>query len=85
VREEFLDCEVVREGVDIEGEAQVGFGGVEDGAASHNARVVDEDGWVADCEADGLCGEREGFAGGDVAFEVVDRGALVWSELGWRK
>jgi hypothetical protein len=46
--EELLRKEVVRECVDVEREADVGFGGVEDALSFRDAGVVDQDGWVAE-------------------------------------
>ena len=46
---------VVREGVDFEEEAGLGFGAAEDGAAAADAGVVDEDGGCAEGGADGGC------------------------------
>jgi hypothetical protein len=44
---EFFHEQVVGDGVDVEGEADVFFGGVENGFAAGNTSVKDDDGWVA--------------------------------------
>lgn len=64
----------MREGVHVEGEADVCFGGVEDGFAAGAAGIVDEDGGVAEGAADGGGGGGDGVFGGEVALEVVDGG-----------
>lgn len=74
VGEELLGGPVVGEGVDVEGEADVALGGVEDRLADDDAGVVDEDGGVADLGADFGRHRGDGLGGGDVALEVVDVG-----------
>lgn len=78
-REELLGEEVVGEGVYVEGEADVFFGGVEDGFSAGAAGVVDEDGGVAEGAADGGGGGIDGVFGGEVALEEVDGGG----SCGW--
>jgi len=50
---ELLREEIVRNGVDIEGEVNVELGGVEDGLAARAARIVDQNRRVAIHGADG--------------------------------
>jgi hypothetical protein len=74
VWEEDLHEEVVRDGVDVEGEADVLLSRLEDGLAAGNTGVQDQDGWVADLGLDlGLDFKEAGLVG-DVALEVVDVG-----------
>jgi hypothetical protein len=63
---------VVGEGVDVKGESEVGFGGVEDGFAAGDPGVVDEDCWLSMLISD-LFG-RSSDCGwlGDVAGVVGD-------------
>lgn len=72
--EELVREQVVRDCVDVEGEADVLLGRVEDGLAARDAGVEDKDGWVADGFADLSSDGGEGGGGGDVTFEVVDVG-----------
>lgn len=60
--QELLREVVVAEGVYFEGEVDVLFGGFEDGFAARDARVVDEDGGVAERGADlrGCAGDGGG-------------------------
>jgi len=77
----------VGEGVYVKGEADVLFGRLENGPALDDAGVVDEDCGVADAGADLLGYGGDGLGGGDVAFEVVDFGALRgvrWVDFGGR-
>lgn len=62
------------EGVDVEGQADVGFGAVEDRLAFCDARVVDEDRGRAEVRADGGSGRGNGGGGCEVAFEEFDGG-----------
>lgn len=72
--QELLGQDVVRDGVDVEGEADVLLGALEDGLSACDTGVEDEDGGVADGAAD-LSGDRgDGGRVGDVALEVVDVG-----------
>lgn len=50
----------MRERVDVEGEADVGLGGCEDGFAARAAGVVDQDGGGAEGGADRGCGGGDG-------------------------
>lgn len=63
---------VVGECVDAEGQVEVALGGVEDGFAARDARVVDEDCWAAQGGADLAGGGFDGGGGGEVAVEEVD-------------
>ena len=58
--------------VDAEGQVEVALGGVEDGFAACDARVVDEDCGVAQGGADLAGGGFDGGGGGEVAVEEVD-------------
>lgn len=71
---ELLGEDVVRDGVDVEGEPDVLLGGLEDGLSAGNAGVQDEDGGVADGAADLGSDRGDGGRVGDVALEVVDVG-----------
>lgn len=51
--EKLLCEEVVADGVDVEGEADVVLGGVEDGLAARAAGIVDQNGGVTEGGADG--------------------------------
>jgi hypothetical protein len=51
---------VVGEGIDLEGEVEILLGRVEDGLATGDAGVVDEDSWVAEGAADGGSGGGDG-------------------------
>lgn len=72
--QELLGKDVVRDGVDIEGEPDVLLCRFEDGLSARYTGVQDEDGGVADGAADLGCNGRDGRGVGDVAFEVVDVG-----------
>jgi hypothetical protein len=52
--QEFLDGEPVRDGVDLECFADLGFGLVENGLAAGDSGIVDEDGWRAMLFSDGV-------------------------------
>lgn len=87
--EEFADQAEVGEDVDGEGLVDGGVGAGEDGSASGDAGVVDEDGGGAVSGADGGGGFVDGGGGGDVAVVEVDvgccwgRGELVrWGSRG---
>lgn len=55
-----LDEEVVGESVYVEGEADVGFGGCEDGLATGATGIVDEDGRGTEGGADARSGRLDG-------------------------
>lgn len=73
VRQELLGEVVVGEGVDLEGQVEVFLGGVEDGLATGDAGIVDQDRGVAKRAADGGGSGADGRGGGQVALEEADR------------
>lgn len=80
VWEELLYEEIVREGVYVEGEADVEFSGGEDIFASRAACVVDEYGGVADCGFYGGCNRSDALRVSEVAFEELDGWGCCWCE-----
>lgn len=72
--EELLGEEVMREGIHVEGEADVVLAGLEDGFATSTAGIVDKDGGIAEGGTDGGCGGYNGGLGGEIALEVLHRG-----------
>lgn len=60
----------MREGINVEGKANVFLGGIEDVLTAGDAGVVDEDGWGAGCGANGGGDRGDLGGGGDVALVV---------------
>ena len=80
VGEKLLGGEIVRDRVDVEGKTDVFFRGVEDAFPARDARVVDEDGGIANFRSDAGCHCCEGGWGGDVAFVVMHIGGCGRSQ-----
>jgi len=62
----------VRQSINVECEADVFLGGVEDVLTAGYAGIVDEDCGLADIFADGGCDGCDLIWGGDIAFVVVN-------------
>jgi hypothetical protein len=73
-RKKFLDKEIMRDGVDVEGKANILFRGIQDTFAAGDTGIVNQNGWVSNKASDFAGNRCNGRGRRDIAFEIVDVG-----------